>query len=1429
MTMMTRVALGMVVALGGLTAVLTTSVAHAAGVVTECTQSALEAAIADGGMVTIDCGGTEIPINGSLMLARVEVTIDGATPDGPVTLRANTDPTVDPARVMEIAASATVTLRNLVIADGRDRDGAGIKNFGRLTLQGVIVRDNVAETVGAGIENFGSLTVTDSVIVGNRIDNVGGGLFNTGTAQLTRVAIIDNTAGLLGGGINSEGRLTLTNATVAGNQAGNDGGGVRLHGSSSSGSTVRHVTITDNTLTSPSIGAGAGLRVDGDGFVTLRNSLIAGNTGAAACSLAGSADVGVGNRAGDDSCGADVASSDEAINLGARTVVTVAGAPDQSVHNPVPPSTAINAGDPAACNDPQVADVDQVGTQRPLSDACDAGAIELDVTVPVVDLNGAAAGRDTSAMFAENDAPVTLAADVTVASGETDALQRATARIVNVGDTTAESLDVDVGATGLTASYEADTATLTLTGPGAPAAFASALATLRYGYAGAIIDDAPRRVQVVVDDGRLSSTPSVATVALSAINDVPVAVDDAFATAADTVLEQPAPGVLDNDSDADNDILTATGPSVSAGGASVTVTADGSLRYDPTQAYASLAADTTATDRFDYRVTDPDGASATARVSVTVTGINDPPVANDDAFALSEDAALTRDAPGVLANDSDVDTGDTLTIADADATTSGGLAVTIATDGRVELDATDNPEVQGLRGGEQRIETAAYTVRDASGAQATATVTFTITGVNDAPTAGALPDLSVFTGEAIALDTATVFSDRDTGDTLRWFAGGLPTGLAIDPATGVISGTPGNDATGRYSITVVARDQAGAEAAAPFLLTVQDRGNDAPFLVNPIADQTAAEGQAVALDLTDVFADPEDEPVSFAADGLPDGLTVEDTVITGTVAIRSVGDYAVTVTATDINGAATTDRFTFTVTEPERDLSLDLTSAATLTAPKTSVMVTANIANAGVSLTPAMVTLRISGVGLDVPVPADCVRSTAVDAVVLDCDAGTVAGGETATLPVSVAADRSGDVVVQARAGNPASDLTPDNNTGMVSVTVVERLAEQPGVVIPITGATRVAVLDRDADGDLDLAIGTDAGRATRLFDQVDSDTFEPAGSLGDVGQTRGLVAGDFDGRAGTDLLVANAAGGHAVFVNTGEGVFVLAPDAVGDAEAIDALAADLDDDGAPDALIVHADAQSLALFSDGEDGFDTRLLETPSALSAALTDVDADGRPDPVFGVGDGDVFQPTIGARGFASRRALPSVGASAMVGGDFDGDGAGDVLVAVPATTGETLSPSTVSVLRADGGLELVTGARADLSTPRRMRVGDVDDDGDMDAVVANPNGVVQLLINDGAGRLRPHDEAIGVAAIDLALADMDGDGDDDLVIVRADAAQVEIWFAQGDLRYAETPGTPVSQLHDDDEAGALMPAWLLVLLAGLLIRHRRAGRRGVRLIR
>jgi VCBS repeat-containing protein len=140
-----------------------------------------------------------------------------------------------------------------------------------------------------------------------------------------------------------------------------------------------------------------------------------------------------------------------------------------------------------------------------------------------------------------------------------------------------------------------------------------------------------------------------------------------------------------------------------------------------------------------FTVTDDTALSDSATRGITVAAVNDPPNAVDDAGTTDEDTPLNVSAPGVLANDTDVDPGDTKTVVKLNGTATltqtlpSGASVTINANGSYAYNPLN--AFQGLSTGQTASDTFTYTMQDGAGAQSTATVTITINGVSDAPTA----------------------------------------------------------------------------------------------------------------------------------------------------------------------------------------------------------------------------------------------------------------------------------------------------------------------------------------------------------------------------------------------------------------------------------------------------------------------------------------------------------------------------------------------------------------------------------------------------------------------------------------------------------------------------------------------------------------------
>jgi VCBS repeat-containing protein len=115
--------------------------------------------------------------------------------------------------------------------------------------------------------------------------------------------------------------------------------------------------------------------------------------------------------------------------------------------------------------------------------------------------------------------------------------------------------------------------------------------------------------------------------------------------------------------------------------------------------------------------------------------VNAAPSARHDAVATDEDTPLAIAPASLLANDSDPDHLDVLTVIDADALSALGAVVTIDADGNLGYDPTEALALQQLAEGVTAIDSFNYRIADLGSATATATVQVTVTGVNDAPDA----------------------------------------------------------------------------------------------------------------------------------------------------------------------------------------------------------------------------------------------------------------------------------------------------------------------------------------------------------------------------------------------------------------------------------------------------------------------------------------------------------------------------------------------------------------------------------------------------------------------------------------------------------------------------------------------------------------------
>jgi Bacterial Ig domain/FG-GAP repeat len=341
-----------------------------------------------------------------------------------------------------------------------------------------------------------------------------------------------------------------------------------------------------------------------------------------------------------------------------------------------------------------------------------------------------------------------------------------------------------------------------------------------------------------VSDSNGGTDTATVAVTITAVNDAPSAMDDAATTIEDMPVTISA---LDNDTDVEGNTLTVSGVTQPANG-SVIINANGTLTYTPTVNFNG-------SDLFGYVVNDGNGGGGSATVGVTVTAVNDVPVAGSDNYSVNEDTPLNMAAPGLLGNDNDVDS-------------SGLSAVLVSGPANGELSLNANGSLSYTPSANfNGSDSFTYRVSDGAADSNTATVTITVNPVNDPP--DAVND-SASTNQYTAVVISVLSNDTDIeGHTLTvvGVTQGANGAVLINP-NGTVTYTPNANFSGGDSFTYTLSDGNGGTDTASVSLTL--------ILVNqrPVANTggpySVDEGSSVTVTATG--SDPEGGALLFAWD-----------------------------------------------------------------------------------------------------------------------------------------------------------------------------------------------------------------------------------------------------------------------------------------------------------------------------------------------------------------------------------------------------------------------------------------------------------------------------------------------------------------------------------------------------------------------------------
>ena len=355
----------------------------------------------------------------------------------------------------------------------------------------------------------------------------------------------------------------------------------------------------------------------------------------------------------------------------------------------------------------------------------------------------------------------------------------------------------------------------------------------------------------------------------------------------------------------------------------------------------------------------------------------------------------------------------------------------------------------------------------------------------------------------------------------------------------------------------------------------------------------------------------------------------------------------------------------------------------------------------------------------------------------------------------------------------------------------------------PNTDAIAVADLDGDGDVDVFVACGVwNQGVANRVYLNQGDGTFVDSGQrMGNL-NSFGVALADLDHDGDQDAFVANGAysGGNPnkVWLNDGQGSFTDSGQNLGHNNTGSVALADLDGDGDLDAFACNhpiwqnnhnVGGGHCIWLNDGAGQFSgtDQSLGTAQSRAVCLGDIDADGDNDVLIAnyIDFDSTFWLNDGTGRFVKdSQSMGTVESREAKLADLDHDGDLDAFVTHFNAESATQCPNKVWFNQGDGTF-LDSGQRLGQLPTTGVALGDLDGDGDLDAYVINsvwqsprPD---EIWLNDGQGHFINTELDLGdQESVDVALADLDGDGDLDALV--AQSGGLDVWRNDSTLALA-----------------------------------------------
>ena len=330
-----------------------------------------------------------------------------------------------------------------------------------------------------------------------------------------------------------------------------------------------------------------------------------------------------------------------------------------------------------------------------------------------------------------------------------------------------------------------------------------------------------------------------------------------------------------------------------------------------------------------------------------------------------------------------------------------------------------------------------------------------------------------------------------------------------------------------------------------------------------------------------------------------------------------------------------------------------------------------------------------------------------------------------------------------------------------------------------------LALADLDRDGKLDVAVTNQTANSVSVLLGTGTGSFGAKSDFATGSLPLALALADLNGDGKLDLAVANdGANTVSILLNTtilgASGAFGARTNFATGSYPLSVALADLNGDGKLDLVVTNYSANTVSVLlgtGTGSFGAKTDFATGTLPIAVAVADLNGDGKLDLVTANWSANTVSVLLGTGtgSFGAKTDFAGAHPTGVALADLNGDGKLDLVV----TNG---GADCVSVRLGTGTGSF--GSQTDYAAgiaPTAVGLADLNGDGKLDLVVTNGGGVANLVsvfLGTGTGTFGSKtDFATGVYPNALALADLNGDGNQDLVVVNYNSSSVSVFLGTG----------------------------------------------------